>query len=55
MHILFLFAFAEFLCLCALFVNVASVIKACKTKVQLPISILEHRHDLLWKPLWFST
>lgn len=55
MHILFVFAFPECFCLCALFTNVDSVIKASAMKVQLPICILEGRQNLLWKPIWIST
>lgn len=54
-HILFLFAFSECFCLCALFTNVDSVIKASRMKVPLPICILQSSQNLLWKPVWIST
>jgi hypothetical protein len=55
MHILFLFAFSECLCLCALFTNVDSVIKPSRMKARLLIGILEGRQNLLRKPIWIST
>lgn len=46
-YILFLFAFPECFCLCALLTNVDSVIKASRREVQLPICILQDRQTLL--------